>query len=280
MKNKKPLFLLVASVALVVWGLVAMNRRDSSEQSPGQSGTPVSEGRTAAPGGLDLLDVGTPASMPSAIKDYTGFRLSFNKDNHTPNWVAWELLGEETEGQHPRSNKFWTDSDIDGCATTDDYRNSGFDRGHLCPAADQKWSPEAMYDCFSLANIAPQDGKLNSGAWNTLEKKERLWAQRDSAIVIIAGPIYTESDTRRIGTTGVRVPSAFFKVLAAPYADSPRGIAFVYPNTTAPGNMENYVMTIREVEALTGLDFLKELPDDVEETVETAASFRDWNRRQ
>ena len=248
MKNKKTLFILVASVALVVWGLVAMNRRDSSEQSPGQSGTPASEGRTAAPGGLDLLDVGTPASMPSAIKDYTGFRLSFNKDNHTPNWVAWELLGEETEGQHPRSNKFWTDSDIDGCATTDDYRNSGLDRGHLCPAADQKWSPEAMYDCFSLANIAPQDGKLNSGAWNTLEKKERLWAQRDSAIVIIA--------------------------------DSPRGIAFVYPNTTAPGNMENYVMTIREVEALTGLDFLKELPDDVEETVETAASFRDWNRRQ
>jgi hypothetical protein len=69
MKNKKPLFLLIASVALVIWGLVAMNRRDSSEQSPGQSGTPASEDRTAAPGGLDLLDVGTPASMPSAIPE-------------------------------------------------------------------------------------------------------------------------------------------------------------------------------------------------------------------
>ena len=137
-----------------------------------------------------------------------------------------------------------------------------------------------MVDCFSLANIVPQAKSLNTGAWKTLESKERLWAQRDSAILIVAGPIYGASETQRIGETGVRVPGAFFKVLAAPYLAEPRGIAFVYPNMTAPGNMENYVMTIREVEKLTGYDFFHNLPDDMEDAIETVSSFRDWNRNR
>ena len=69
-----------------------------------------------------------------------------------------------------------------------DYRRSGFDRGHLCPAADQKWSEKAMDDGFILTNIAPQNNPLNTGAWNTSEGKERQWAKRDSAIIIVAGP--------------------------------------------------------------------------------------------
>lgn len=229
---------------------------------------------------FDRLDhVKMPKDVPSQEKDYTGFRLSFNRENHTPNWVAWELLGSETEGEKTRSNKFWQDSDIEGCPTTRDYSHSGFDRGHLCPAADQKWSARAMEDCFVLANIAPQNHSLNSGAWNTLENKERAWARRDSAIMIVAGPIYSDTDRQRIGEAGVRVPGAFFKVIAAPYAESPRGIAFVYPNMTAPGNMENYVMTVNEVEQLTGFDFFHELPDNIEDAVESTAALKEWNRR-
>lgn len=282
MKNKKALILLIISLALIVAGLVAMNRQESAcdgALTAGKSAVRAGNSSVVA-SDADLLDVGTPSGVASRIKDYEGFRVSFNKDNHTPNWVSWELLGSETEGTEARSDKFWTDSEMEGCPTTDDYRRSGFDRGHLCPAADQKWSADAMNDSFALTNIAPQDGKLNSGAWKTLEDKERLWARRDSAIVIVAGPIYEKVDTQRIGQTGVRVPSAFFKVIVAPYLAEPRGIAFVYPNTTAPGNMENYVMTIREVENLTGYDFFKALPDDVENSVETVSSFRDWNRRQ
>ena len=137
-----------------------------------------------------------------------------------------------------------------------------------------------MLDCFTMANIVPQDHALNSGAWGSLENKERTWAMRDSAIVIVAGPIYTADDTIRMGESGVRVPSAFFKVFAAPYADEPRGIAFVYPNMTAPGNMEQYTMTIDEVEQLTGYDFFHALPDSIEEAIESKASFRDWNRNK
>lgn len=218
-------------------------------------------------------------SIPQQIIDYEGFRVSFNKENHTPNWVAWELLGTETDGQEGRTNTFWQDETVEGCPTTRDYSNSGYDRGHLCPAADQKWSQKAMIDCFSLANMAPQDHALNAGAWQTLEKKERYWAQRDSAIVIIAGPIYSDADTKRIGEAGVRVPGAFFKVIIAPYVENPRGIGFVYPNMTSPGNMRNYAMSIDDVEKITGIDFFVNLPDDLEEEIESKWSFNEWDKR-
>lgn len=284
MKKKLPLILLVACLVVVAAGIYGVSRMDDGSQTDNQRVANAAGPRgisASAPVGnaADLLDVKTPEQLADRRKDYTGFTVSFNKDNRTPNWVAWELLGTETSGGESRSNKFWQDEEMEGCPVTRDYTNSGYDRGHMCPAADQKWSSEAMTDCFVLTNIVPQDHALNAGAWQTLESKERLWAQRDSAILIVAGPVYADSDTKRIGDAGVRVPGAFFKVMVAPYLDEPRGIAFVYPNMTSPGNMENYVMTIREVEKLTGYDFFHNLPDEVEEAVETVSSFRDWNGR-
>lgn len=213
------------------------------------------------------------------IKRYEGFVVSFNKENHTPNWVAWELLGEETEGDVPRGNKFWHDEMIVGCAWHNDYKNSGYDRGHMIPAADQKWSEQAMCDCFAMSNICPQDHSLNSGAWSTLENKSRQWAKRDSAIIIVAGPIYSTSDRERIGESEVRVPSAFFKVMIAPYIEKPRGIGFIYPNMTSPGNMQNYVTTIDEVEQLVEMDFFFNLPDSLENEIESVGSFKLWNKK-
>ena len=227
------------------------------------------------------LDIAkSPEGTEEQIMEYEGFRVSFNKDHKTPNWVAWELLGTECDGEEKRYNTFWQDENVAGCPSTYDYTNSGYDRGHMCPAADQKWSRQAMIDCFSLANIVPQDHSLNSGAWSTLEKKERLWAQRDSAIVIIAGPIYEKTDQERIGDAGVRVPSAFFKVMIAPYVDEPRGIGFIYPNMSSPGNMKDYSMPIDKVEEITGIDFFYNLPDELENRIEATASFKEWDRRK
>lgn len=225
----------------------------------------------------ELLDVKTPDNLPSIIKEYSGFTLSFNARNHTPNWVAWELLASETEGGEKRSNKFWNDTSVEGCADPSDYKNSGYDKGHMCPAAENKTNAEMMTDCFAMTNMCPQAPALNQKAWATLEKKERLWAQRDSAIYIVAGPIYKDSDKNTIGEIGVRVPSAFFKVIIDPYSSSPKGIAFIYPNMTSPGNMQNYSTTIDEVEKITGYDFFHALPDDLEKTIESSASFKEWN---
>lgn len=219
-----------------------------------------------------------PAGTTSQIIDYKGYTVSFNADNGTPNYAAWELLGTETDGPVSRSNRFWTDEKLNGCPDTKDYTRSGFDRGHLCPAADMKWSAQSMEDCFSMANMCPQAHSLNAGAWKTLEEKERLWAKRDSALVIVAGPIYQPDDKLRIGNSGVRVPSSFFKVIIAPYLCEPRGIAFIYPNDRCPGNMKNYMVTIDEVERITGYDFFYRLPDEIEDQIEAKSSFKAWEK--
>lgn len=225
-----------------------------------------------------LENVTIPKGLASQIKDYTGFTLSFNKDNRTPNYVAWELLGTEVSNEVSRTDNFWQDDEITNCTKHSDYTGSGYDRGHMCPAADQKWSSAAMNDCFVMANMCPQLHDLNAGAWETLESKERTWAKRDSAVMIIAGPIYTDDDNKYIEKSKVRVPGAFFKVLLAPYLDEPRGIAFVYPHMKCPGNMQDYATTIDEVEKITGFDFFTSLPDDIEKKVESTFSFTDWNR--
>lgn len=225
-----------------------------------------------------LENVVIPSGLASQIKEYTGFTLSFNKDNRTPNYVAWELLGTEVGGSVSRTDYFWQDNDIDGCTKHSDYTGSGYDRGHMCPAADQKWSEEAMNDCFVMANMCPQLHDLNAGAWETLESKERIWAKRDSAVMIVAGPIYSDGETY-IEKSKVRVPEAFFKVLIAPYLDEPRGIAFVYPHMKCPGNMQDYATTIDEVEKITGFDFFSSLPDELESKLESMYSFAEWNKQ-
>ncbi len=226
----------------------------------------------------DLDKVSQSKEVKSIMKKYEGFTVDFNPDNKTPNYVAWILHGSETEGASARSNKFWTDSDIEGCPDTRDYTRSGYDRGHMCPAGEQKWSAEAMNHSFVMANICPQKHELNTGAWKTLEDKERVWAKRDSAIVIIAGPIYDSSDKETIGKNKVRVPSAFFKVLLAPYAEPMRAIGFVYPNMRCDGNMASYAVSVDDVEKMTGLDFFSALPDSVENDIESIVSFKDWNK--
>lgn len=228
---------------------------------------------------VDIEKVIIPNGIPSIKKDYEGFTTNFNPQRHTPNYVAWTLLRNETVGSSERSNKFWTDTEVDGCADTRDYTRSGYDRGHLCPAGEQKWSPVAMHNSFVMTNICPQKHELNSGAWKTLEDKERLWADRDSLLVIVAGPIYNSDNPQLIGDTGVAVPDAFFKVLLAPYASPIRAIGFVFPNMKSPGNMENYATSIDDVEKITGFDFFSSLPDDIEYEVESAASFKEWNHR-
>ncbi len=292
--------IIVAVCALLLMGIIALcnkiSARQNSDETKGETTASHSAGRGAettddASGssttGNDrmaesdvapLLDVKLPAGTPSQVMDYTGFRLSFNKDNRTPNWVAWSLEDHETSGAQKRGNLFWGDERVEGTPLPDDYKRSGYDRGHLCPAADQKWSQDAMHDCFVMTNMAPQARALNSGAWNTLEDMSRRWARRDGRLVIVAGPLYDKGDRERIGS-GVRVPGAFYKAILAPDAKPARAIAFVYPNMSAPGNMQNYSMSIDELEALTGYDFFSALPDDIENAVESSASFREWNKR-
>ena len=235
--------------------------------------TPAGEVADAA----SLEKVVAPYLEDSQYIKYPGFNVSFNNRHHEPNYVSWELTGEETKGRTPRFNTFAPDLNVLGCARLEDYRGSGYDRGHMAPAGDMKWSQEAMEACFLLTNMCPQAKALNSGAWKTLEEKCRQWAVRDSALIIVCGPILTDKLTGTIGD-GVTVPDRFFKVILAPYANPPRAIGFIMPNGRVSGGMQQAAVSVDEVEAATGYDFFSALPDDIENQVEAECNFPLWSR--
>lgn len=230
----------------------------------------------------ELMEVRAPQSLKAEIIEYPGFTVSFNADTHQPNYVAWELTGDEARSLNTDRNagNFAPDPKVDGCATLDDYRRSGYDRGHMAPAADMKWTGSAMQSSFYLTNISPQDHELNTGSWRALEEKCRDWAVRDSAIVIVCGPIFTSARPRTIGETRVAVPDSYFKVVLAPYSNPPKAIGFVMPNGKVPGGMQACAVSVDQVEAITGYDFFAQLPDDVEARVESECNFPQWSKKK
>lgn len=224
-----------------------------------------------------LLNTVTEPSLPEQLISYPGMKVSFNSKMHVPNWVAWELTADEAIGDEPRYNKFYCDPDVEGCPETYDYNYSGYDRGHMAPAGDMKWSADAMRSSFSLANICPQAKSLNTGAWKRLEEKCRTWAQADSSVIIICGPILNDPIREFIGDTRVAVPKRFFKVILSPKADPIRAIGFIMSNDKVPGGMQAAAVSVDEVERITGHDFFSYLPDDIENDVESQCDFHLWS---
>lgn len=198
-----------------------------------------------------------------------GFTLSYSADYKTPQWVAWELTEQETVGEEGRANSFLSDPEIRGAkAYTADYTNSGYDRGHMAPAGDMKWSRESMEDSFLLSNVAPQNANLNRGDWKDLEEKSREWAAQYGTVYIACGPIYDHPNPVRIGNNKVAVPDAFYKVLLLNYPSNPKALAFLFDNKSGHKPLQRYLVTVDSVERRTHIDFFPALPDHLEESLE------------
>lgn len=224
----------------------------------------------------------TNPDLDEIMLDYTGFTVSFNPVSHIPNWVAWTLDAQRLA--HPVVSRdtgtFAPDRNVSSSAILTDYRQSGYDRGHMAPAADMKWDPQAMKDCFLLTNIAPQSTQLNTGAWNKLEQACRNIATVDSLgqAVVICGPVMTRGYAATIGETGVVVPPSFFKVVLYRRPDgTPATIGFVMNNGRVEGGMQKCAMTVDQVETLTGHDFFTTLPDSLQADIESHFDFYNFS---
>ena len=219
----------------------------------------------------------SPKGTPEQILKRTGYVASYNKTTLLPNWVAWHLTAERTEGSVKRSGvDFAEDTEVPEPRATDwDYYNSGYDRGHMCPAADNKWSKKAMEESFLFTNMCPQNGNLNRGDWNEMEMACRKWAKKYGDLYIVCGPILYKGKHKTIGKNKVVVPEAFFKVVLRT-GDNPQAIGFIYKNTSGNRPKDSYVNTVDEVERITGIDFFSSLPDDVEKKVEAECDLGLW----
>ena len=156
-----------------------------------------------------------------------------------------------------------------------DYYNSRYDRGHMCPAGDNKWDSEAMRQSFLFTNICPQAPGLNRGDWNEMENACRNWARENGDIYIVCGPILYKGRHKTIGKHKVVVPEAFFKVVLC-MRGTPKAIGFIYKNGDGNRPKGDYVNSVDEVERITGFDFFQSLPDDVEKAVEATADLDEW----
>ena len=220
-----------------------------------------------------------PASqslIPEQLIEKSYYIVSYNKDTKIPNWVAWHLTADHTDGPVRRMSNFYEEESIASPrATLEDYRGSGWSRGHMCPAGDNKWSETAMYESFSLVNVCPQHANLNSGLWNSIEIDCRKWANRFGDLYIVCGPIFMNREHETIGINKVVVPEAFFKVILC-LQGKPKAIGFVVKNDAGTKKKDLYVNTIDEVERITGMDFFPALPDSIEDKVEAYANINDW----
>lgn len=201
---------------------------------------------------------------------------SYDKTNKIPKWVAWHLTSDHTSGDQRRLSNFIVDDEVPfPRAELVDYKGSGYDRGHMCPAGDNKWGFEPMKESFYLTNICPQDNNLNCGDWNELEIACRDWANKYGDIYIVAGPILYKGKHKTIGPNKVTVPEAFFKVVLC-MNGTPKAIGFIYKNQPCNNPQSSYVNSIDQVERITGFDFFPNLPDEIEEIVESKANLSEW----
>ncbi len=210
---------------------------------------------------------------------HEGYTVSYNSEYRIANWVAYELTATEAKSKKTeRSNKFVSDPQVKGAtAMNEDYTRSGYDRGHLAPAGDMKWSAKVMRESFYLSNICPQKPKLNRGIWKDLEEQCRLWALDNGSLLIVTGPVIT-GDMKRLGKNKVAIPKSFYKVLCYYTEKGYKGIGFLFENRDYKDNsLKSMVIPIDSVEKVTGIDFFPSIPDDQEKEMEATVDWSSWS---
>ena len=210
------------------------------------------------------------------IIQHTGFTLSYNEKYEQASWVAYELTADELIKRVKRSDNFKKDSKVStGSALPSDYAKSGFDRGHLAPAADLSWSEVTMKESFYMSNMSPQKPGFNRGIWKKLEGYVRQWASDNGAIYVVTGGVLNNID-QFIGTSNVGIPKYYYKVILDYTGPEKKGIGFILPNQSSSKKLQLSAVSIDEVEALTGINFFHSIPDNEESLLESQFNVNQW----
>lgn len=203
---------------------------------------------------------------------HRGYTLSFNSKYKQANWVAYLLTKDETVKQFQRGEFFAPDPLVPGTDFSVDYQKSGYDRGHLAPAADMGYSMETMVQSFFYSNMSPQLPRFNRGVWKKLEMQVRNWAVEYDSLYVVTGPIF-DSVMPTIGPHRVAVPKAYYKVLLQKRNGNWVGIGFILPNSNTKVDFKDYATNIDKVEKITGLDFFRTIDDESEQKIESVTAI-------
>ncbi len=211
------------------------------------------------------------------VISHTGYSFSYNETHEQSNWVAYELTKEKTVKLYERTDKFLVDPLVKTSTANDkDYEGTGYDRGHLAPAADMAWSEKSMIESFYYSNISPQEPGFNRGIWKKLEELVRFWAVECNSVYVVTGPVLKEGLVT-VGKNGVSLPDYFYKVILDYREPGIKGIGFIIPNSSSTAPLSTYAVTIDSVEKFTNIDFFYLLPDEHEIIIESELCIKCWN---
>jgi len=228
-----------------------------------------------------VLDT-TLLELPSIREDeslvvHQGYVSSFNEGWHIPEWVAYELTAEEVQGGNERAGSFKQDKSLPlKQASNSDYLHSGYDKGHMAPAADMKWSETVMSESFYFTNICPQKPRLNREYWLALEDMTREAARRYGSVWVISGVVVASDSLSTIGKNEVCVPDQFYKALLSRDGESYFSVAFLLDNTDDPQIAQEKAVTVDSLEVKLSIDLFRNLHTEAADTVESTYMLSRW----
>ncbi|GAB4267602.1 MAG: DNA/RNA non-specific endonuclease [Candidatus Rifleibacteriota bacterium] len=277
------LILLVTAIGLAIYYVPKWMKSRSGQPPAGSAGPfecPIEpELAEATKQYRGLVYGGAPKSgkLSLTILRNIGYYSAYSEEKRCPLWVAYRLDGHKKNYNLKRPDKFKVDMRTSSRITPNDYKSSGYDRGHMAPnsAIMAEYGKEAQLETFLMSNICPQSPELNRKVWQKLERLESEYADNLETVWVITGPVFDE----HIQTikNRIEVPDAFFKILFDEQQGNIRYLAFLIPQTVK-GNerLDQFITSIDEIEKLTGLDFLAPLSDENEERLESTVPNRMW----
>jgi endonuclease G len=200
------------------------------------------------------------------LTHHLAYSLEFHEPLRIAEWVAYDVTRREIMQSHvERTNDFREDPLLgQNSPEDDDYKGSGYDRGHLAPAADMAYSADAMSESFYMSNMTPQHKGLNRGRWKSLETQVRKWAIERDSLWVVSGPVLRDGLASL--PSGIAIPEYFYKAIYDP-EPVPAAIGYLFPNEKCSQPLEAYAVSLDELEALTGMDLFPGLEERLEQTV-------------
>lgn len=218
-----------------------------------------------------------PTSTTGQIVHHQNYSLSYSEPHEQAEWVAYELKSSHLSSTNHKRPYFEIDNAVkSGAAHWRNYKQSGYDRGHLCPAGDRRFSKAAHDETFLTSNISPQEHQFNAGVWNRLEQKVRYWAKKYDGVFVVTGGILKDG-LKTIGEERVAVPNQFYKIVLDNTNGNPKVLAFLMNHNDSDMPLYKFVVSVDEVEKLTGIDFFPELDDAIENKIEASSSYKNWS---
>lgn len=226
-------------------------------------------------GTIPFIEELVPSSTIGSVVLHDYYMLSYSEPHEQAEWVAYTLKKAHLTYDDRKRPYFIEDPKVRSkSADWKNYRGSGYDRGHLCPAGDRRFSERAYNETFYTSNITPQDRDFNAGVWNRLEMQIRQWCKRYGDLHIITGGVL-KGKMDEIGDEDVDVPNAFYKIVVRQQGKGYKVLGFLMPHKESSMPLKKFLVPVDSLESLTGLDFFKDL-NGLEEQLEKSVDASGW----